>query len=281
MKATGNMKLGSDTIKEIFQWDVIRSAISAAFKKESWQRVFAPETIDEFLGRDLISACHLLCTLVILTICIICYKSGTYGGKALILGFFAYFNVFVGIVVFRNVEKFDMSRAIWWLLGMWAMAVGIGFILSSAWEGWGELLGTSAFVGLFALPVMMLKPEFWKQIFHAIGSTIDRALSGNSIEDIGVGLIGGVLGLMLGAFFILLTGAFIVISNYVSIAIEFCRMTGCRFARPEEIPQLADGVVAEDVVQAAPSEAVADQSEMAHGREEAQPQEEDDEIIMD
>ena len=240
-------KIDGDTVKRLFQLDVIKSAFAAAFRKQTWQRLFTPDLLNEFFGRDLISAMHLLGALVILTVCIVCYRSGTEGGKVSILGLFAYFNVFVGIVVIRNSEKFDMSKAIWGLLAMWVMAVGIGLILSSAWEGFGQLIGTCAFVGVFALPVMMLDPGFWKKIFQAILGTLDQAFAGNSIEGIGIGLIGGLLGLVLGAILILLSGALIVASNYVGLAVGFCRITGCRFARNDDMPTMAEGVVAEDI----------------------------------
>lgn len=271
-------KLDGETVKKLFQWDVIKPALAAAFRKTTWQRLFSLDLIDEFFGRDLISALHLLGTLVILTICIVCYKSGTVGGKVSILGLFSYFNVFVGIVVIRNSEKFDMSRAIWGLLGMWVMAIGVGLILSSAWEGFEKLIGTCAFVGVFALPVMMLDPSFWKKIFHAIFGTIDQALSGNSIEDIGFGLIGGLLGLLLGAILILLSGALIVISNYVGLAVGFCRITGCRFARKDDVPTMAEGVVAEDITL---PESSPEEVSQANSDDEARQAEESDEFVIE
>ena len=271
-------KLDGETVKRLFQWDVIKSALAAAFKKETWQRLFSLDLLDEFFGRDLISALHLLGALVILTICIVCYRSGTEGGKVLTLGLFSYFNVFVGIVVVRNSEKFDMSKAIWGLLGMWVMAVGVGLILSSAWEGFSQFIGTCAFVGVFALPVMMLDPNFWKQIFQAILGAIDRAFSGNSIEDIGIGLIGGLLGLVLGAVLILLSGALIVASNYAGLAIGFCRITGCRFARKDDVPTMAEGVEAEDITL---PESSPEEVPQANPAEEAHQAEESDEFTIE
>ena len=279
MKIGGNKpKLDGETVKKLFQWDVIKPAFAAAFKKTTWQRLSSLELLDEFFGRDLISALHLLGALVILTICVVCYRSGTEGGKVSILGLFSYFNVFVGIVVIRNSEKFDMSKAIWGLLGMWVMAVGVGLILSSAWEGFGQLIGTCAFVGVFALPVMMLDPSFWKKIFQAIFGTIDQAFSGNSIEDIGIGLIGGLLGLILGAVLILLSGALIVASNYVGLAVGFCRVTGCRFARKDDVLTMAEGVVAEDVTL---PDSSSEEVSQANSDDNAPQAEENDEFIIE
>ena len=287
MNVGGRMKpsIRSDAIKAVFKWDVIGRAFVAALKKDTWKRLFSVDAIGEFFGRDLISALHMVGIVAIVATCIVCHRSGIEGGRVTAIGVFAYFNVFVGIVVARNIAQLDMSKAIWGVVKLWVMAVGVGIILASMWDGWSALLDSSASVGVFAVPVMVFDSEMRRRavipFLHAAWGAIESAFSGNSIESIGAGLIGAALGLVIGVVVFLVVGAFVVICHYAGLAIELCLATGCRFARPEATLQLADGVVAEDVPQPMPEEAVAAQSEMTHDREGTQLQENDDVIIMD
>ena len=283
MSAREKQRIGSDALKAVFRWDVIGRAFSAALKKDTWARLFSAEAVSEFFGRDLISALHLAGVIAVVTICIVSYRSVGGGGRVAVIGAFAYFNVFVGIVVARNIDAMDTAKAIWGVVKLWVMAVGVGIILASMWNGWGALLNASTSVGIFAVPVMIFDSEMRRRVVmpfvHTAFGSIESAFSGNSIESVGGGLIGALIVIVIGLVMVLVAGAIVVVCHYIGLAAELCIVTGCRFAKPKEALQLAEGVVAEDMPQPMLSEAAAPQPEAAHDREESQPQEEDDDEI--
>lgn len=210
-------KIDCSAIKKFLQLDKVSSIFMVAVNRKIWRNLISSDVWKELFEKDLVSAVHLLFTLIIVAICLYCHKVYGYGGMILTLGIFAYFNVFVGTIAVRNNTdaKIELCKNI---VKLWAMGIGVGFIIASMWNGWSSFFSVCGSLGFIVLPVMLLQSDFRQKLSPVLSGMFNVG----SMDDMLPGCLGVVIGFMVLLLIAGFAGSIMLFVFYFGMIVDIC-----------------------------------------------------------